>query len=108
MFKPHRAACSNCKHIRIIVVKKGLCAVCNEAKKRENKGKSRFPPPIAKRSEKRVKADVAYKTLRLSYLASHPDCEAKLFGCTGRGEDIHHLKFGKDREASMNDFAFVK
>ena len=38
MFKPHRAACGNCNHIRIIVVKAGLCAVCNEAKKTKAKG----------------------------------------------------------------------
>lgn len=94
MFKPHKFICIKCGHKRLIVVKKGLCAVCNDAEKRFKKGKPKFVAPIAKNSEKRIKLDALYKIINTSFLKRNPVCQVKDCGkpsvCThhkkGRGE----------------------
>lgn len=110
MFKPHLTICKGCRLYRIVVVKAMLCHQCNEAKKKagETPRPIKSRSPINKRSEKRIRLDEAYKILRVQYLKDHPNCFANLKGiCTKEAQDIHHLLWGKDREANMNDFTQV-
>jgi hypothetical protein len=61
--------------------------------------------PIAKKSEKRKKQEIAYQALRKVYLATHPHCEANIPGvCSGEpAHEIHHQFSGKDREKYFLD-----
>ena len=52
---------------------------------------------ISPSSPKRIKENAVYSLLRMSYLGSHPMCEAGLQGCQGQATDVHHTYSGKDR-----------
>jgi hypothetical protein len=43
-------------------------------------------------SEKMLEALKVYKVERLKYLNRHPMCQAKIDGCTGDSQQIHHKK----------------
>lgn len=55
-------------------------------------------------SKKRARALAAAKPVRDAYRASHPWCEARLAGCTGRTDDIHEV-LSRARGGSLDDEA---
>lgn len=62
--------------------------------------------PIKPRSEKRVKEESKYSKARKEYLADHPNCEARLIGCTQLACQIHHKK-GRIGELLYNKKFFL-
>jgi len=46
--------------------------------------------PIKKVSDKRAEELKQYTPLRAKFIDEHPNCEARLGGCTGKTETIHH------------------
>ena len=86
MFRPHKAVCLSCKKERIVVVKKLLCAQCNE------KSKGKKQTKIKSLSDKRQKQNTEYLKLRKEYLKNNANCEVKLEGCTFISTEIHHAK----------------
>lgn len=54
--------------------------------------KVRVVSPIRKVSEKRKNENKVYGVLREAYLKTHYYCQIKLFGCTHKATEIHHVK----------------
>lgn len=61
---------------------------CGEVCRRPKQRKVR--KPVRKVSKKRVKENKKYSTLRKQFLEDHPVCEARLEGCTGVADQVHH------------------
>jgi hypothetical protein len=77
------------------------CAGCNELKHIwKSHGKEKYcqpcwysidkPKSISPVSEKRRVEMDTYSKLREAFLVVKPHCEAKLQGCTGSSQDVHH------------------
>ena len=104
------AGCGNLEYIYKQHGKERYSKICWE-KKLLAEGKKpvvKQRTPIAKMSDKRQKLNTAYLILRTQFLKDHPHCFAQLKGiCTKEAQDCHHLFWGKDREANMNDFSNI-
>ncbi len=85
----------------MITPKLKMCAGCNELKhiwKSDKKDKyckecwyKQEPPKKAAPVSKKMKETIsAYSKLRDAFLYIKPHCEAKLVGCTGKSQDVHH------------------
>ena len=103
MFKPHRAVCRDCHKDRLLVVKAGRCALCQQIYNREKKGLSKKVPPIKKVSDKKAAQDVLYKVIHDAYLKAHPKCEIQFKGCTNISSEIHHIYSGSNRSSHYLD-----
>ncbi len=97
------------KNIVVDGTRKRYCQSCwavvnrelnGPAKPTERKSISRTQKPIPKRSEKRVKKDVAYSVLRKVFLEQHPVCMIAIPNvCSGqKATEIHHSFDGADRD----------
>lgn len=64
------------------------CWSCHYSSKVGQTSKQRTP--LAPRSSRQKKLEVAYSTLRKAYLKDHGMCEAHLNGCSTYATDIHH------------------
>lgn len=53
---------------------------------------------IPVKSERRKGEDRLYQAKRILYLTEHKYCEANIVGCTWNAIDIHHTRFGADRQ----------
>lgn len=52
MFKPHKGTCNECLKPRYIVVRAGLCNICNEKRKKASKSdKVKMQPKVFRRKE---------------------------------------------------------
>lgn len=67
-------------------------ATCEPDKCRRPAEKSKPRKPIAQVSKPQAKRLRTYSALRKHFLEQHPNCQAKLDGCTGQATDIHHSK----------------
>lgn len=52
---------------------------------------------INNKSDKQKKIDAAYSVLRPQFLKARPYCEARLEGCTGQAEHVHHQYMGSNK-----------
>jgi hypothetical protein len=48
-----------------------------------------------------------YTKKRTAYLALHPNCQAKLVGCTGKATDVHHKKGRGENHNNMSSWIAV-
>lgn len=77
-----------------------LCASCNADRRREER-KALKPKKevkaISKISAKQAKALKEYAPKKEQHLKDHPNCQARLIGCTNRNNTVHHCaKRGKN------------
>lgn len=63
---------------------------CGEVCRRPKQKKVR--KPIRTVSKKRAKENKKYTTLRKQFLEDHPVCEARLEGCSGIADQVHHRR----------------
>ena len=68
--------------------KKGL----SQIQRYQQKQKEKERKPIAKHSPKRAKEEREYSKEAKAFKLANPDCAARLKGCTGATEDVHHMK----------------
>lgn len=50
------------------------------------------PKPIAKVSEKQIERLAKYRKVRDQFMKEHPNCQARLQGCTIKATDCHHSR----------------
>jgi len=87
----------------MIAVKLKTCAGCNQQKyiwKSHKKDKyckecwyTIEKPKSISPVSKRIQGEMdSYSALRETFFFIHPNCQAKLVGCTGKATDVHHKK----------------
>lgn len=54
-------------------------------------GKSNRNQPIARKSANQIDREIEYAKKRKVWLPLHPVCEAKLNGCQGAANQVHHM-----------------
>ena len=75
--------------------------VCDTHRREQKKALSKVEKPkrkaLPKFSKKRKEEMPQYKALRDTFMKEHPDCQAKLIGCSGKATECHHAgKRGKN------------
>jgi 5-methylcytosine-specific restriction endonuclease McrA len=79
-----------------------VCKLCDDVV-REERPKVRA---IKKKSDKRAKAEPEYNEKRKKFLKENPRCQAKLEGCTGKTNDLHH-RAGREGSNYTNEKTFM-
>lgn len=67
-----------------------ICKHCKAVNKHHSFQCSKIRKPIKQKSQKKVKEDRVYSTLRKVFLESKKLCEAQLPGCTVKSAEVHH------------------
>jgi hypothetical protein len=78
--------CKNCKIEKIIWKKTSDGLFCKSCWFKLN------PVKIKQKSFKRKVEEKEYSKLRKEFLETHPNCQAKLPGCTFYSTDVHHME----------------
>lgn len=63
-----------------------------EAKRKEMNAFLKKQKPIPKVSQKQVERLAKYRKVRDQFMKEHPNCQARLDGCTIKATDTHHAK----------------
>lgn len=63
---------------------------------------------ISKQSKSRAEEDKVYDKLNIEFRKTHTRCEARLAGCTGKPDHVHHLYSGASRDRFYADSATWK
>lgn len=63
-----------------------------EAKRKEMNAFLKTKRPIPKVSQKQVERLAQYRKVRDQFMKEHPNCQARLDGCTIKATDTHHAK----------------
>lgn len=94
-------SCQKEKHIWKNNAGKRYCKFCWHKQKPASfpKQKTRIKPV----SKKRQDENKEYTKLRLKFLMTNINCQAKLIGCTKTATDIHHTFWGSDRSKYFLD-----
>jgi hypothetical protein len=87
-----KKVCNGCKLETYIWKKQGSERYCKSCWSCHS-GKDTKPTkqkPLAARSSKKEKLDMAYSILKRHWMKEHPFCQATLPGCSIEAHDIHH------------------
>ena len=87
MITPKLKKCAGCEQMKYIWKSHGKEKYCKECWYNIEKPKSISPV-----SKKRQGEIDSYSALRETFFFIHPNCQAKLVGCTGKATDVHHKK----------------
>ena len=99
MIQPKLKICSSCgKECYLWKSNPKLCKDCAmKIKSKETGQTSKMPTPIKRVSDKRAKLDQLYNVAAALYKKTNTKCMAKLKGCTGLTNHVHHLFSGASR-----------
>ena len=83
--------CQRDKYIYKNVTIDGIrCKLCKECSFKEDLKVQPNSKQIRTKSKKKVLEDKLYTVLRKKYMEQHPECQARLSGCTSVATEIHH------------------
>lgn len=92
--------CSFQCHLNPKNQKTGSVSVMTWEQYQEKKGNNKLSKPrspINLISTKQAKINAAYSVLRTQFLKTRRYCEARLEGCTGQAEHVHHQYMGSNK-----------